>query len=1184
MKNVSKLFVLMVTLAMTAVVVADQPQLDVRGGVTYDFEALSKQRFQGIADGLETENLISNANFADNSPGAESDPFHWRNTYYYIHNPEAHRNPEERERKRARMREIIRWEINDGVASIIKPVQLREVCGPMVKDASAAWSKVVELPNTDGGTYQLTFKYQARHEASGNNYMLAVFRGEHENPLRGKETASARTFPFADVWGEWGLFSQEIVVPADTKYLYIIFRTDDVGELKFKDPVLAPVQKSEKLTIRLSPQGFLDSVFALSQNQPAIMTFIWKRNGAVAEAKLDNPRMRLRLPSQVKLKDITFGKIAGREEKAGMQEFDIEISHNYAIRPARIDGFDSYLVLSTLLSSTAEPGEIAGAGSCIIEENGQAVSNLETFIFKVIPAISVKAKAQKYLPGFYVGGRYLDFGQEERAQLAEFFGQVGVRWFIGSTDEDTLAALRKHGVKVITPELYYIANGFRVGNPKDMPESDKFKYIGNASHSDLNIASCPIAIYERRPYFQENIRKYLADNLKGTDGLWANWEPYMFTGKGCFCDNCCAKFAEYVNVPLEQMKQEWPQELTRGRKYYEQAVRFRSLEHAKLVRTIHEEVCKVTGGDKSLGFIPGIAWIEMASCWREITNGKEVHQSDYAADLRWIDPWGPYPCWQTLNPYIYYKANNLSTFVAARDVRNQVNLDYPPEKRPKLLAFPHGIQGVAWVTQPEAMELDLNSFFFNGYEAATLYIFPRGYDNRYWAAFARAAENAADYEDFVFDGKRIDQRIVLEPSAPYALPASKVTSYLPNLGPVSMLQHAAYEKDGKIIVPVFNFWEKGSAFFTMKIAGLPPGDYQLSAKNVLFAPKPGFFKKKNYFSSAELAQGVQLFVGASRCQVFEISPGTAKSEPVGYNANDINKLRQQLRPELTVAAQEDQEYEEKYGVKKSVLTEIDHAGIVCRPQKNNEFLHFSSGNNQVLLNCKTMSVVDWQYNGKAQLAGEQDTALGTVAFWTPSLQINTPYLVTGQTKIDGGLLVSAEQQLTGHNATEMDGLLIRQHVEILDSCRKIRFKTELVNASSDELPCAFQAGLRYHCFPKALAEKDGVLQLNTPEGTLNFTRNFGRTIFSIGDDFYESIIRKTFGVTDPAHKISGATAVFKSSNINNVYRPAPAADFVGYALWDGGSQLTSTFEPCFKLVNLPKAGDSARYEMEVTAE
>jgi hypothetical protein len=466
MKNVSKLFVLMVTLAMTAVVVADQPQLDVRGGVTYDFEALSKQRFQGIADGLETENLISNANFADNSPGAESDPFHWRNTYYYIHNPEAHRNPEERERKRARMREIIRWEINDGVASIIKPVQLREVCGPMVKDASAAWSKVVELPNTDGGTYQLTFKYQARHEASGNNYMLAVFRGEHENPLRGKETASARTFPFADVWGEWGLFSQEIVVPADTKYLYIIFRTDDVGELKFKDPVLAPVQKSEKLTIRLSPQGFLDSVFALSQNQPAIMTFIWKRNGAVAEAKLDNPRMRLRLPSQVKLKDITFGKIAGREEKAGMQEFDIEISHNYAIRPARIDGFDSYLVLSTLLSSTAEPGEIAGAGSCIIEENGQAVSNLETFIFKVIPAISVKAKAQKYLPGFYVGGRYLDFGQEERAQLAEFFGQVGVRWFIGSTDEDTLAALRKHGVKVNYPGIVLYRQWLSGGQPQ----------------------------------------------------------------------------------------------------------------------------------------------------------------------------------------------------------------------------------------------------------------------------------------------------------------------------------------------------------------------------------------------------------------------------------------------------------------------------------------------------------------------------------------------------------------------------------------------------------------------------------------------------------------------------------------------------------------------------------------------
>ena len=1178
MKNLRMLFALMLTLTIAGIGIAAQPKLDVRGGVSYDFTAISKQRFHSASD--KAENLINNADFAGDSPGAENDPFRWRDYYSNIHHPERHKVPNARER----MREVIRWEIADGVASIIKPVQLRDICGPLITRASAAWCKLVELPHTDGGTYKLTFKYQARHNvigSGGNNWVLVSCRGEHKNPAKAKEIKALKQTRFEDFWGEeWGLFSQELVVPAETKYLNIVFRIDGVGELKLKEPALVPVQKSAKLTLRLTPHGFLDSVFALSQNQPAIMNFAWGRNCSAEEAKLQKPRMRLCLPNQVKLEDIAFGKIVNRQEKGRMQEFDIEIDSTYSRRLATTEGLDT-MMMSLLLSTAEEPGTLESTGSCIIEENGQTVSNLETFAFKIIPTINVKAKAQRYLPGFYADRRDFNFSREGRERLAKFFGQVGTRWIICAFPQDTLAALREHGVKAITPELYYIANGFRVGFP-NRPDSDKFKYLGNATRRELEMATCPVAIYERRPFFQETVRKYLADNLQGTDGLWANWEPYMFNGKGCFCDSCREKFAEYVNVPLEQMKQEWPQELMRGKKYYAQAVRFRSLEHAKLVRTIHEAVCEVTGGDKSMGFIPGISWTEMCSIWREIPNGKEVHQSDYAADLRWINPWGPYVYWQTHRPYVYYKDGNLRTFVGARDVRAQVNLDYSPEKRPKLLAFPHGSQGGGlWVTQPEALEMDLNSFFFNGYDGSTVYLFPRGYDNRYWSAFARAAENAADYEDFVFDGERIDQRILLEPSAPYALPVN-VVSRMPDLGlgPSSILQHVAYEKDGKIIVAVFNFWEKGNAFFTMKVNGLPGGNYQLATEDVLFAPKSGI----NYFSAAELAQGVQLFIGAVRCQVFELTPGAARPESVGYNAENINELKKQFLPELTAASLEDQEYMKKYDVKKSVLTEIANAGITCRPHENNESLLFSSGNNQVLLNCKTMNVVDWQCDGKAQLLGNRDTALGAAAFWKPSLRLWGPYLVTGQEKIDGGLLVSAELQINDHISPELAGLLIRQYIEILDSCRKISIKTELINFSTDELPCSYQVGLRYHCFPKALADKGGILQLSTQEGTLNFTRNFGRTLFSVGDEFYESVIRKIFSVTDPTRKINSATAVFKSANINNLYRLSPESDFVGFALWDGGSQLTSSFEPCFKLTDLPKAGDSINYKLEVTAE
>lgn len=92
----------------------------------------------------------------------------------------------------------------------------------------------------------------------GANYVLATCRGDHEKPERSKEVSPLRTLPFPDVWGEWGLFSREIVAPEGTRYLDLVFRIDgNCGELKLKNVVLVPIQGKEKLTLRLSYQGFL---------------------------------------------------------------------------------------------------------------------------------------------------------------------------------------------------------------------------------------------------------------------------------------------------------------------------------------------------------------------------------------------------------------------------------------------------------------------------------------------------------------------------------------------------------------------------------------------------------------------------------------------------------------------------------------------------------------------------------------------------------------------------------------------------------------------------------------------------------------------------------------------------------------------------------------------------------------
>jgi len=530
------------------------PDLDARGGVTYDFTAISARRFQPEQTAA-ADNLLSNGEFLlPNDAGDRSDPYRWRDSYYYIHNPDNRNIPSWRERMRA----LIRWEISGGVASIVKPLQLQELCGPLVKDASAAWSKYVRLPALEGGTFRLSFQYQARHDTSGANYVLVTCRGEQELPDRSKEVSGLKTLPFADVWGDCGLFSQEIVAPAGTRYLDLVFRIDGAGELKLKNVALVPVPKPEKLTLRLSPQGFLDRVFTLSQNQPAVMTFVWKRNGTVSEARLEKPQLVLTLPKGVNFRYFPAADGVEVKDLGEHQEVRVRLGKYYAERPAIVNGFDFYLVLPALLTTSLAPGSAAGSGSCHIEDQGEVVSNREMIHFEVIPPIKVQARAKKYLPGFYIGGLYMRFDDANNAFMARFFEDAGVRWIIGSPTGNMLDLWRKHQIEVITPELYYIANGFRIGDPKKRPESDKFKYLGANAHEDLDMATCPAAIYEKRPYFQESIRKYLADNLKGMDGLWSNWEPYMFSVKGCFCDHCCTNFAKFVNVPLEQMKKEWP--------------------------------------------------------------------------------------------------------------------------------------------------------------------------------------------------------------------------------------------------------------------------------------------------------------------------------------------------------------------------------------------------------------------------------------------------------------------------------------------------------------------------------------------------------------------------------------------------------------------------------------------------
>ncbi len=172
----------------------------------------------------------------------------------------------------------------------------------------------------------------------------------------------------------------------------------------------------------------------------------------------------------------------------------------------------------------------------------------------------------------------------------------------------------------------------------------------------------------------------------------------------------------------------------------------------------------------------GIAWIEMSSWWRPRNYVPEMQAIDYAGALEWMNPWGPYVAWASDSPYVYAKRKPLCHFFAAQDILRTVAVDYPKGSRPKLLALPQGFQCGNWVSQPEHIAMALDSYFFNGWDSAVLYYFPRGYDARYWKAFAEATTRAARFENDVLDGRRGDGKTTVEPlPGVYAQPCRMIS-------------------------------------------------------------------------------------------------------------------------------------------------------------------------------------------------------------------------------------------------------------------------------------------------------------------------------------------------------------------------------------------------------------------------
>ncbi len=816
------------------------------GGLTFDFEAISKRRFPA-------------------GSGAAIAPSEWKSGYCYLHNRDiASDDP-----RRSEVRKAVRWETDGEELVVVKEPRLREICGDddVTRRVSGGYSHRVRLPDASGGVFRASMQYRVRTDSWGASaYVLTTpavskVRAAAGVSAPGDMDAGLKSHRLAENWGDFLPWAKEIRVPAGCDALDVVVRVDGVGELRFRDFCVSRVEYGSAISVQSFPAHYLDGTFAFPAGRCGLATWLWKKNDEMAKYRPEGFTFVLALPKGYAFVDSTVGdpaKVTRRALADGGAEWRIPATRAYSGCWV-ISRFNGWAPLNALVR--AAPDALPGTMRFHAEYEGARVSDVaETRVFTV-PAPNAPMP-RRYSNGFYPGGGYAAFKTEAgREGFAEMFTSAGANWVVQMRpDEATLAAWRRRGVRYVTPEHSgLVSNGYRIGLSKNRPEDERFATLpGERSTSDvLRHGACPRSVLDESDYFRNDTLRRLKEALKGMDGFWANWEPYMFEARGCFCLKCRAAFAAFVGVTDEEMAKDWPAELAFGRKWHGKAVRFRSLTHAQIVKKIDGYVREFTGGERSLGFIPGVAWTEMSSAWRKHDLAPEVRPFDYAGSLRWIDPWGPYPCWDASTPYVPTDSGDIRYFLAARDVRGQVDRDYGASA-PKLMAFPHGVQCNTWITQPESIEIALDCFFFNRWESSIVYAFPKGYDARYWAAFARATARAARYEDAVWDGVRCDGRVALEldAAAPYPPNVREVclSSALPRPKDVPLLQHAAYERDGRLVVAVFNFAARDAAKFRLK-----------------FAAKHDMALDGRRLSAQALRAGVPLEVPAMRCRVFDFA-------------------------------------------------------------------------------------------------------------------------------------------------------------------------------------------------------------------------------------------------------------------------------------------------------------------------
>ncbi len=755
--------------------------------------------------------------------------------------------------------------------------------------------RVILPADTSGKNYSLNFRFRGKLNTLSNKNLCRLFIRFSDNAgyENGKILASQPERDFKPTM-RWDSGKIVFTVPAGAKSLEMRFVLYGPGQVDLDDVTLHENVSRGMLAVDLLPQIQIDRIYRLGKNVPNVLTFDVIGPGTTPRK---SSRFEIIIPDGFTISDCEV-PLLKKEQTARGVKYIYSLDHWRFANTYSI----SYQINMMVRANDVPVGEKQYAASYRTINNG-IPGSWRNFHFVVMPKITVPQPKRFVTESLMIRQHRLP-RQESKNDFANFYADCGFNrmdnWF--EYDCESGQILKKRKV-VRSAGLYFICNAYRFGGgPK--PENALFRLADGTPFTEpggKTFAICPSEMVERGAHFRDVARDLIYRPIAvddTVDVLMSNHEPFYYSGKGCFCTRCRDRFADYlirenVSFDKETFTKGWPGSAS---DYSAHWTRFLSWQHGRAVVSL-EETARDAGrkAGKDSHYIPEINWAQLESSSQ--SNFSFYSAKEYMSELSWLEPWGPYLFHGMGEEYIYTPGIHLTTYAAGKLVRDFLKENISdPQKIPKLLAFPHGIQGqgIYWVTEPEAAAFETLCFFLNRWEGSILYMM-NNMDYIYYAEMAKANALIARYEDFIFDGTELetDQVKNLTPIIgkkefrPW-LNGEKISAFLcmkqekfaPAIGNENALRLKTFQLNDLRLAAVGNFWLHGECFFTLKLMGLDP-----AIRYMVHQPH----EKRNFgiFSGADLQKGVILHAGALRWAFYLI-------EPVKKNADYGMALTQEI--------------------------------------------------------------------------------------------------------------------------------------------------------------------------------------------------------------------------------------------------------------------------------------------------